>query len=103
MDAGQTAWLERFASHLRDERRLSPHTLSNYRRDLDGVVAYCDIEQIPGWQQLQPLQVRQYAARLHQRGLSGRSIQRALSSLRSFEVIESRRNCCARSARNLGS
>ncbi len=84
MDTGQTAWLESFASHLRDERRLSPHTLSNYRRDLDGVVAYCDKEKIPAWHRLQPVQVRLYAARLHQRGLSGRSIQRALSSLRSF-------------------
>ena len=26
--------LERFLDHLRDERRLSPHTVLNYRRDL---------------------------------------------------------------------
>ncbi len=84
MDAAETDWLKRFADHLRDERRLSPHTLSNYLRDLDGVAAYCKSENITAWHQLRPEQVRLYAARLHQRGLSGRSIQRALSSLRSF-------------------
>jgi integrase/recombinase XerC len=84
VDSGQTAWLESFASHLRDERRLSPHTLSSYQRDLDSVLGYCDGQGISTWRQLQPVQVRLYAARLHQRGLSGRSIQRALSSLRSF-------------------
>ncbi len=84
MDAAETDWLKRFADHLRDERRLSPHTLSNYLRDLDGVAAYCKSENITAWLQLRPEQVRLYSARLHQRGLSGRSIQRALSSLRSF-------------------
>ncbi len=84
MDRAEKDWLKRFASHLRDERRLSPHTLSNYQRDLDAVTVYCEREKINSWKQLQPVQVRLYAARLHQRGLSGRSIQRALSSLRSF-------------------
>lgn len=84
MDAAETDWLRRFADHLRDERRLSPHTLSNYLRDLEGVTAYCKSEKITAWHQLRPVQVRLYAARLHQRGLSGRSIQRALSALRSF-------------------
>jgi integrase/recombinase XerC len=84
VDPGQTAWLQRFEAHLRDERRLSPHTLSNYRRDLEGVVAFCTAQSIAGWQQLQPAQVRSWAAQLHRRGLSGRSIQRNLSALRSF-------------------
>lgn len=84
MNAGQTAWLLRFEAHLRDERRLSPHTLENYRRDLDSLVAYCNAQSIAAWQQLQPAQVRGWAAQLHRRGLSGRSVQRSLSALRSF-------------------
>jgi len=80
----QTAWLQHFEAHLRDERRLSPHTLDNYRRDLLGVVAFCDAQDIADWQQLQPMRVRAYAAQLHRQGLSGRSIQRKLSALRSF-------------------
>lgn len=84
MRAGQTSWLQRFEAHLHDERRLSPHTLDNYRRDLASVVAYCDSQAIAAWQQLQPAQVRGWAAQLHRRGLSGRSVQRSLSALRSF-------------------
>jgi integrase/recombinase XerC len=80
----QTAWLQRFETYLRDERRLSPHTLSNYRRDLLGVKAFCDTQDIADWQQLQPAQVRAYAAQQHRQGLSGRSVQRKLSALRSF-------------------
>ena len=84
MDAGQTHWLQRFEAHLRDERRLSPHTLCNYRRDLQAAAAYCREQGITGWEQLAPPQVRGWAAQLHRRGLSGRSVQRSLSALRSF-------------------
>ncbi len=84
MNTGQTAWLDRFADYLDHERRLSPHTQSSYRRDLMGAQSFCDDLRIPSWHLFQPSQVRAYASRLHQRGLSGRSIQRALSSLRCF-------------------
>lgn len=84
MEAPETAWLARFAAHLRDERRLSPHTLSNYRRDLAQALAFCTREGIDAWRDLLPGQVRRYAAALHRRGLSGRSVQRNLSALRSF-------------------
>jgi integrase/recombinase XerC len=80
----QTAWLERFEAHMRDERRLSVHTLNSYRRDLSSVVDWCDAQGISDWQQLQPVQIRAWAAQLHRRGLSGRSVQRNLSALRSF-------------------
>ncbi len=84
MNERQTAWLQHFEAHQRDERRLSPHTVSNYHRDLLDVVAFCDARGIARWQQLQPAQVRAWAALLHRRGLSGRSVQRKLSALRSF-------------------
>ncbi len=84
METGQSVWLERFEAHLREERRLSPHTLSNYRRDLAGVLRYCRSQGISTWQQLQPAQVRGWAAQLHRGGLGGRSVQRSLSALRSF-------------------
>ena len=32
--------LDAFLAHLGQERRLSPHTLSNYRRDLTGIAAW---------------------------------------------------------------
>jgi integrase/recombinase XerC len=77
-------WLHRFEAHLRDERQLSPHTVRNYRRDLDKVIAFCDQAGIQQWTSLQPAQVRAFAAQCHRLGLAGRSIQRNLSVLRSF-------------------
>jgi len=84
VDKRQTAWLHQFRAHMRDERRLSAHTLNGYRRDLDALLVFCDAQDVAGWEQLQPVQVRAWAAQQHRRGLSGRSIQRMLSSVRSF-------------------
>ncbi len=77
-------WLYRFETHLRDERRYSLHTVHNYRRDLDKVIAFCNETGIQHWHALQPAQVRVFAAQIHRQGLAGRSIQRNLSALRSF-------------------
>ena len=84
MQADELARLTEFEYHLRDERQLSPHTLSNYRRDLLAVIRFCDEQGISHWQELHPQQVRAFAAQLHRQGLGGRSIQRKLSALRSF-------------------
>lgn len=84
MDQRELDWLERFDRHLGDERQLSPHTLSNYRRDLESVVRFCRESGITCWSELSAHQVRLYAALSHRRGLGGRSIQRKLSALRSF-------------------
>lgn len=80
----ESAHVDEFESHLRDERRLSPHTLSNYRRDLESVVRFCKEQGIARWSELHPHQVRGFAAQIHRQGLGGRSIQRKLSALRSF-------------------
>jgi integrase/recombinase XerC len=77
-------WLERYFNHLQHERRLSPHTLSNYRRDLTRLVEYCDNSGIAGWQQLDSQSVRTFVAWRHRKGAGGRSLQRELSALRSL-------------------
>ncbi|MEW6330385.1 MAG: tyrosine recombinase XerC [Pseudomonadota bacterium] len=79
-----TQHLDDFFRHLGGERRLSPLTLTHYRRDLSQCMDYCDGAGIAGWERLTPAEVRGWVATLHRRGLSGRSIQRALSALRSF-------------------
>lgn len=84
MQAGATAWIGRYLAHLRTERRLSPHTESAYRRDLDALVAYCDAERIGGWKKLDNFHIRTFAAREHRDGLGPRSVQRRLSALRGF-------------------
>ncbi|NNG13310.1 MAG: tyrosine recombinase XerC [Halobacteria archaeon] len=77
-------WLERFLHHLQTERRLSANTLRHYRRDLEEILSFCQDAGIPQWKDLDTPRVRQYAAQTHRRGLGGRSIQRRLSTLRSF-------------------
>lgn len=84
MDAEQKNWIQRFLSYLNHERRFSPHTISNYQRDLKSVVAYCEKENISNWKDLGEFQVRMLVAAGHRKGLSPRSLQRKLSSLRSF-------------------
>ncbi|MBW7929915.1 MAG: tyrosine recombinase XerC [Gammaproteobacteria bacterium] len=79
-------WLkaEAFLSHLALERRLSKHTASAYRRDLDCLAAFCDAEGIAAWRELKVHHLRRFAATSHGHGLSPRSIQRRLSGVRSF-------------------
>jgi len=77
-------WIERFLHHLQTERRLSTNTCKHYQRDLAELLDWCTTAGIDGWRDLDTHQVRKYAAQCHRRGLSGRSIQRRLSALRTF-------------------
>ncbi|MDE2259846.1 MAG: tyrosine recombinase XerC [Betaproteobacteria bacterium] len=72
---------EDYLSHLRVERRLSLHTEKGYARDLVLLL------QLAGKQSLGTLSshdIRRYISTLHGRGLSGRSLGRALSAWRGF-------------------
>ncbi len=77
-------WIDRFLTYLRTERRYSDHTASSYARDLAALLQFCNGQQLTAWPQLDGQHVRLFAARQHARGLSPRSIQRLLSSVRSF-------------------
>jgi integrase/recombinase XerC len=77
-------WLERFFAYLHNERRLSPHTLTNYRRDLNHLLSFCQEQAISGWEAIDSFAVRRYVAWRHHKGLGGRSLQRELSAIRSF-------------------
>ena len=70
-----------YLAELAEQRRLSPHTVSNYRRDLTRLL------NLAGEMLLAELQVhhiRRFAAQLHGQGLSGRSLARLLSAWRGF-------------------
>ncbi|MBT8136996.1 MAG: tyrosine recombinase XerC [Gammaproteobacteria bacterium] len=84
MDAAQDRWLEQFTGHLTNERRLSAHTVSNYRRDILALARYCEREGVSAWADVDALHVRRFAAAEHRNGLSPRSIQRRLSAIRTF-------------------
>jgi len=76
--------LERFLVHLAQERRLSPHTVLNYRRDLEAFKAFCDNQGIARWEAVTVPHIRAFIAAGHRAGLGGRSLQRRLSAIRSF-------------------
>jgi integrase/recombinase XerC len=78
------AWIERFRQHLATERRLSPHTVSNYTRDLMALRQWCARRAISDWKTLDSQHVRTFAAQSHAGGLGPRSVQRRLSALRTF-------------------
>lgn len=84
MEQTVAQWVDRFIHHLRHERRVSPHTSKNYRRDLNTLLAFCEERSLTHWRELDAHRVREFVARQHRRGSGPRSIQRALSAIRSF-------------------
>jgi len=80
-EAGAETSVERFLAELAHQRRVSPHTLTAYRRDLGLLAAG-----LPGraLAALQSHELRRQAMRLHGRGLSPRSVARALSAWRAY-------------------
>ena len=73
-----------FLQYLEQEKRMSPHTVSNYRRDLQRFVTFCQQIDLTLWSTINSQHIRQFIAQLHHQDLSGRSIQRSLSAIRSF-------------------
>lgn len=76
--------VSRFLDHLRYERQLSPNTLSSYSRDLERIQNWCAEQNLQTWNRLTPHQVRAYISQRHRSGISGKSLQRELSSLRNL-------------------
>ena len=97
-------WLDSFLNHLRHERRLSPHTLSNYQRDLQRIKDWCLVRGMSAWTDLKQHHVRSFIAERHRKGISGKSLQRELSSLRTlFRFLQREKqadSCPAESARS---
>jgi len=75
--------IDAFLDHLRVERRLSAHTLESYGRDLAGLAAYaagkgCGVEA------LDRHDLEAFVRQLMSRGLSPRSVARAVAAIRGF-------------------
>ncbi len=84
MQPTQSLWLDKFFTHLSDERRCSRRTLESYRQALSKLTAFCTHHAIDDWHALTSHQVRALAATQHRTGLGARSIQHLLSVVRSF-------------------
>jgi integrase/recombinase XerC len=80
--------LPAFLEKLETERRYSQHTVNAYRRDLGQLLEFMLRESIHDLSELDAYHVRRFAAELHRRGLSARSIARRLSAVRSFLAHE---------------
>lgn len=76
------AELDAYLNHLRSERQVSAHTLDGYHRDLLKVRTLCEKYGIADWNDLDVRSLRSFVARLHQDGLSSRSLARLLSAVR---------------------
>jgi integrase/recombinase XerC len=79
------AFLDGYLDSLKTQRKLSPHTVSNYRRDLAELAAFT--KALPGdaaFSQVDHFHIRKFASQLHAKGLNARSIARKLSAWRGF-------------------
>ncbi|MGJ4729704.1 tyrosine recombinase XerC [Luteimonas sp. SDU101] len=74
--------VQAFLDYLQVERRVSPHTLDGYRRDLEALSAWAEAQ--AGVIALGEADVRAFIAAEHRRGLSPKSLQRRLSAVRGF-------------------
>ena len=79
--------IDEFLTHLAKERDVSAHTVTAYRRDLRELVRFLASFYGHGdwtWGGVDRLALRGFMAHLVRKGLSQRSIARALSASRSF-------------------
>lgn len=63
---------------------LSKHTRDAYQRDLNYLQIYCVKQDIKKWSDLNGQKLRDFISYRHRKGISGRSLQRNLSSIRAF-------------------
>lgn len=81
MQSSESSLLDSFIKSL---HHLSEHTRNGYQRDLVYLEIFCDKQKINKWSDIDCKQIRCFVASRHQGGISGRSLQRNLSAIRSF-------------------
>ena len=83
--SGAPSEIAGYLQYLQTQRKLSAHTLDNYRRDLQQLARLASDTQ-PGaaLASLSQFDIRRFASQLHARGMSPVSIARMLSAWRGF-------------------
>ena len=78
--------IDKYLAYLHSVRNASPHTLTNYGRDLEQFVAYLTPPGLsePGLKDVSHHMIREFIGHLHDHGLEKSSIARKLAALRSF-------------------
>lgn len=82
--ASMQKYIDDFILMLRIERQLSKNTLISYRRDIEGFKLYSQQNELCCWTEITEKHVQSYVASRFRNGIAGRSLQRALSSIRMF-------------------
>lgn len=72
-----------FLVHLENERRVSPHTVDAYRRDLDGLVAFGEEKRARGVQHLDVYMLRGWLGTLARKHAAS-SVARKIAAVRTF-------------------
>jgi len=76
--------ITQYLHQLRTARQLSRNTVNSYKVDLESFSEYCASLNIKHWNTIGSREIRQHIAQQHRQGLSGKSLQRHLSSIRGF-------------------
>lgn len=77
-------WVDYYFSHLMVERRLPPNTISSYQRDMASFTAWIRWRSIAKWSDISDKHITKYIGFRSREGMSGASLQRELSCIRSF-------------------
>ena len=75
--------IESFVSHLQNEVRKSPHTVSSYKRSIEVLKDYCDRLQITNWN-IDKSQAHAFVDDCIDAGMSATSVNTTLAGVRSF-------------------
>lgn len=78
------ATLERFITTLQQENRLSSHTLNSYQHDLQTTIRFFSEHNLDDWQEIKDEHIRQLLMHRRSKQLSPKSLNRLLSTLRTF-------------------
>lgn len=78
--------IQSYLEYLAAVRNASPHTILNYRKDLEQFVAYLSPPgaRAPALRGVKHQMIREFLAHLHEQGLEKSSVARKLAALRSF-------------------
>jgi len=76
-------FLDRFISFLKFEKHYSAHTIKAYEKDISSYIQYWEKDQLP-LTALNHKEIRYYLSKLMDNGLEASSINRVLSSLRTY-------------------
>ena len=77
-------YTQQFKDYLKFEKQYSSHTLGSYETDLEQFLTWLKKNQCDDILQADSLHIRNWVAGLHRQGIGSKTLQRKLSSLRSF-------------------